>query len=150
MPSIRLKTGTVTEANITADSNAIIENFPIQTDMTAAHEWSVGDPDYFKRPWVEGFVPGTGNFQGTYSGVLVFMWMTQDMFDYLYTTINGGAYTGAVTVYVPIRSGTWDALNMTMILNQYSAGNNDYTRAGYDQDAGFVVRFVKGTAAAAS
>lgn len=80
--TVRFKTGHVTAANIDADSNALLQNFPVQTDMNAnAVLWNC-NVTIPRRAAVRTALSGLVRAQGYWGFAVNFDIMTFGMVDY--------------------------------------------------------------------
>jgi hypothetical protein len=96
MTVYRLQNGTIAKATFEASTTNIVKNFP---DMQGIARWTVAEPRIV-TPYVVRERTLGGQVKG--NGLNTFKWriaiLNDDMFDYLYNTVLGGAMSANVTV----------------------------------------------------
>lgn len=98
---IRLAAGTIAAATLTSTSSYLVTNFPRQTDMPVSVYWSTSQPEIGVQQQVRNSLEvGSGGYYGKVSGIIEFFILTEDMRQYLYTTIMGSSPIAAVTAYL--------------------------------------------------
>lgn len=99
--SIRLASGTLTANDLLTTSSYLVNNWTRQTDMTAGVQWRCSQPENgVMQEMASSLESGSGKFIGLVSGVLEFFYMTEDMRQYVHTTIMGSSPVALVTAYL--------------------------------------------------
>ena len=95
----RIASGDVTAYALVNTSSYLLSNWTIQTDQNNV-EWRASMPEYGMRaPFVGGLELGSGVLYGNYSGVIEFFLLTQNMQQYIHTSILNDKPIEIVTVY---------------------------------------------------
>lgn len=98
---IRIANGTVSPSTLLATASYLVSNWTRQTDMTAGDYWSCSQPEEgeLKQEYRGGLEVGSGKFYGNVSGIFEFFILTEDMRQYIHSTIMNNQPVAPVTVY---------------------------------------------------
>lgn len=148
----RLGAGTLTEATLAGSSGYLVTNF---TGSTASCPWLVA-ADYLVTPYIERETTLSNHDKA--QGKLNFTWrfakLNDDMFDYLFNTVWGGAFTAVLTVktrnrfYDNVVANQWVTINCIGRLPDFRLGGVNGRQWTYYSP--FEVVFYDGVYAAAS
>ena len=99
--SIRLAAGDITAYNLLNTSSYLVTNFPRQTDMDAVDQWLAVQPNPpLLQTFVQSLEVGSGGYYGKFATQIEFTFMTEDMRQYIYSTIMSSKPVAKVTAYL--------------------------------------------------
>jgi hypothetical protein len=121
--AIRIKATHVSKATIDADSNSILQNFPMQTDMGAnAALWNA-NVTIPRRAAVRTSLTGATRGQGYYGAAITFDVMTFGQVDYFRDTFLATSNeSGLVTVKLYDQTDTAIYLQCTLVQPNFQNG----------------------------
>jgi hypothetical protein len=93
-----MATGTVTAYDLLNTSSNLLSNWTRQSDQTV--DWIATLPEFgMRRPLAGGLDIGSGKFTGLYSAIIEFPFLTENMQQYIHTTLMEDSPIAIVTVY---------------------------------------------------
>lgn len=142
---IRLAAGQVTAYELLSNDDYLVNNFPRQADMTASVLWRASQPDKMLMQELRPSLGrGGGNFYGNYSGELAFYRLSEDMRQYLYTTIMSSKPFATVTVYMATTLSGFQVMVGELVAPFASNADTDFSTMGYEHTHSNVFTFRRG------
>lgn len=94
---IKIANGSVDAIDL--DSTFLVINFTRQTDMKSGDAWLASQPEFgVEAELVNSIELGSGDFYGGVSGIISFHILTEDMRQFIRSTVLGGSPISIVTV----------------------------------------------------